>query len=267
MSDLLTTAGCTMLDLSTVPDDRRPGLVVRLYEELLAPAFPPAETTPLDVLQSNLAATPPLTRVAMLVSGNLPPGAPSDGTGELVAAVVGDLFPASRVLLISYLVVHPELRDRGLGSALLTQVLPTWYAQHHPLATLAEVEDPQAYPAQPGQDPVGRLRLYGRLGGRILDIPYLQPEINRGYGRVRDLFLLVSPAHSLGLRGPEPALDAIVVEAFLTEYFTSAEGAAEPDAELASLLAAVRRRPLIPLIIPEPGVTVAGRTGRTAPSP
>ena len=164
--------------------------------------------------------------------------------------MVGDLFPVSRVLLISYLVVHPDMRGRGLGSATLARVLPIWFEQHRPLATLGEVEDPRVHRARPGQDPIGRLRLYGRLGARILDIPYLQPEINRGHGRVRDLFLIASPAHSLGVQGTEPALDADLVETFLTEYFTSAEGIGEPDAELTALLKAVRRRLNVPLISP-----------------
>jgi GNAT superfamily N-acetyltransferase len=219
-----------------------------MYEELLIEAFPPAETTPLDVLQRSLTVTPPLARVAVTVQGTPRERPSSDGAGKLVAAVVGDLFPASRVLLISYLVVHPDMRGRGIGSATLSRVLPIWFEQHRPLATLAEVEDPRVHPARPGQDPAGRLRLYGRLGARILDIPYMQPEINRGHGRVRDLFLLASPAHSLSVHGAEPALDADLVETFLTEYFASAEGVSEPDAELTVLLKAVRCRPLVPLI-------------------
>jgi GNAT superfamily N-acetyltransferase len=133
-----------------------------MYEELLIEAFPPAETTPLDVLQRSLTVTPPLARVAVTVQGTPRERPSSDGAGKLVAAVVGDLFPASRVLLISYLVVHPDMRGRGIGSATLSRVLPIWFEQHRPLATLAEVEDPWVHPARPGQDPAGP-RSVGRV--------------------------------------------------------------------------------------------------------
>jgi GNAT superfamily N-acetyltransferase len=142
VSNRLTTAGCTVVDVSSVSDGRRSDLVARMYEELLIEAFPPAETTPLDVLQRSLTVTPPLARVAVTVQGTPRERPSSDGAGKLVAAVVGDLFPASRVLLISYLVVHPDMRGRGIGSATLSRVLPIWFEQHCPLATLAEVGGP-----------------------------------------------------------------------------------------------------------------------------
>jgi len=67
---------------------------------------------------------------------------------------------------------------------------------YRPGLVVAEVEDPQIYPRTLNQDPLARLQLYARLGARLLELRYVQPETNPGAGRVRNLLLLVAQEYS-----------------------------------------------------------------------
>lgn len=242
------------VDPSRLPPDHRDHLLGAFYRDLLAPTFPPAELFPLAALKEGTGSAPARTPVLLTL----------DGGDEAVAGVVGEWFPGSRTLLVAYLVVSPALRGHGMGSALLTEALPRWHRAYGPLALVAEVEDPRVYRPSNGSDPAARVRLYARLGAELLDLRYVQPEVQPGCGRVRDLLLIASRSHSSAATSGE--LPAPLVATFLHEYYRRAEGEAYADAEFGQLAAGLSASAVVPFL-PLHEVLAPSLGGRHAPIP
>lgn len=211
-------------------------LLPRVYTDLLAPAFPPAELVSLDSLRQGL--THGTTVVTATVQGRTPS-----------SVVIGDYSPASGVLLLSYLAVAANLRSRGVGGRLLREVTGPWQARYRPCLTLAEVEHPAAHAADPLRgDPAARLRFYARHGSRALDLPYFQPALSPETGRVYGFLMLVL-AYRDGGRGRLPeTVSPEPVHRFLTDYFLGTEGGLGADPAATALWQAVDRPDGIPLL-------------------
>lgn len=217
------------------------GQLERLYDEVLNPSFPVDELVPRDQL---------LPRLAQEDSGVCCRAA-VDADGRVVAAIVADTFPAARVLLLGYLAVRSELRDRGIGTGLARDAVPRWIARYRPALAVAEVEDPRFYgdsEAAGHGDASARMRLYDGLGGLILPVPYVQPALTAGAERVRNLLLMVFHAAPEVCR--DQLLDPELLVRFLTDYFTVCEGATPVDAEFTALLDACQSADGIPLVKP-----------------
>ncbi|NUR96446.1 MAG: GNAT family N-acetyltransferase, partial [Kribbellaceae bacterium] len=158
-----------------------PEQLASLYDDVLNPSFPVDELMPRDGL---------LRRLAKQDSGVCCRAA-VDPAGRVLAAIIADTY--GRVLLLSYLAVLPEFRDRGVGSGLARDAVPRWIARYRPELAVAEVEDPRG-PADSDAghgDADARMRLYEGLGGLILPVPYVQPALSKGAERVRNLLLMV----------------------------------------------------------------------------
>jgi GNAT superfamily N-acetyltransferase len=212
----------------------------RTYDDVLRPNFPPNELTPWPAFADMVSQESPTTHVVAACT-------PDD---QHLGCIVGHWFRSARVLLISYLAVSAESRSQGVGTALVQAAIPSWAAELGPDAVVAEVEDPQRFVGMRGQDPVRRLRLYARLGARLVDTPYVQPEVNPGAGRVSGMLLVVAPAVSAGvvtLAGGQPALPSGVITTFLTEYFSSTEGPGYDDAQFRALVGSASSRAMLPL--------------------
>jgi hypothetical protein len=218
-----------------------PEQLERLYDEVLNPSFPVDELVSRDRL---------LPRLAQEDSGVCCRAA-VDPAGRVVAAIIADIHPASRVLLLSYLAVLSGLRDRGVGTGLASDAVPRWIARYRPALAVAEVEDPRFHldsDAAGYGDADLRMRLYDGLGGLILPIPYVQPALSERAGRVRNLLLMVF--HAAPEVCPDGLLDPELLVRFLTEYFTACEGTTPVDAEFTALLDACNRPGGIPLVKP-----------------
>lgn len=183
-----------------------------LYTDILVPSFPPQE---------------------LVTPGELRAAAAGEGLGTLVfdgptlvGAMLGGMYSRSRVLLLGYLATRPAARGNGIGRMLLTEVLPRWRARSHPSLIVAEIEDPRFHHATSYGDPVARLRLYARIGARLMPMPYFQPALRPGLHRVADMLLIC-------LDEAASEVPASVVGTFLDEYFSECEGpgviATEPD--------------------------------------
>jgi GNAT superfamily N-acetyltransferase len=140
---------------------------------------------------------------------------------DIHAGVVFERYPASGCGLVTYLVVAPAQRGRGLGRRLLTGAVERLAA---PLV-LGEVGDPAS------------LAQFLRWGARVLDVRYVQPALGPGLARDRSLQLVALP-------GAAPLPDTVPgarVAAFLAELYAVTEGTppAGPDDELRALLAAI----------------------------
>jgi GNAT superfamily N-acetyltransferase len=173
---------------------------------------------------------------------------------EVVGGMVGEWYPKSEVLLLAYLAVRPDIRGRGVGTLLLNHATEHWYAKRDPALSLAEVEHPGFHEVSGHGDPEARLRLYERVGALVLDMPYFQPQIRPGAGRVYDMMLIALGWRSSVYRtsADGDTIHGRVVRAFLDEYFEVCEGPGllETDAEY-GLLRSFTERPegirLLPL--------------------
>ncbi|GAB3984142.1 hypothetical protein GCM10029978_092920 [Actinoallomurus acanthiterrae] len=195
--------GIVFVDCADVDD----GVFDQTYRDVLQPSFRPAELDALDAMRTAFR-TPFPGRFGTIALRS----------GEPVGVALAEYDAASEVLLLGYLAVRSDQRGRGTGSALLSDTLPRWRESARPVAVLAEVEDPRCYEAGPYGDPAARLRMYERLGWRLLPVPYFQPALGRGLPRVHGMLLI---GHVLD----RPAVPGAHLVRFLDRYLAECEGA------------------------------------------
>ncbi len=172
----------------------------------------------------------PRTRILGAIAG--------DGSGQCLAGgLVFEHYRASRCGLLTYLVIAPSFRRRGLGRLLVEQAIVRLRGEtgNQLRAVFSEVEDPGLVDAgdDPTASPRDRLSFFTSLGARRVGLPYVQPDLGGGAGRARHLFLLC-----YGSALPEGVLRRTDLVAFLTEFYR-ALGTAEPgeDADFRAMTA------------------------------
>jgi GNAT superfamily N-acetyltransferase len=215
-------------------DDFR--LIPEFYRTVIEPSFTPDELQTEQELMDGLRSG--RSRVLIAVSAG----------GAMLGGAVGDYFPRSKVMLLSYLAVLADGRGQGVGAAVLEAAKNAWTAELSPRLIVLEVEDPREFTGSAAfGDPVARVRFYERHGVRALPLPYMQPALGPGTTRVPGLMLMVlggtdAPSGAGSVNGEH-------VASFLDEYFGEFEGPARPDdAELSLLLAACARPGGLPLM-------------------
>jgi GNAT superfamily N-acetyltransferase len=178
-------------------------LLREFHDQVLAPSFRPEEY----VSPTTIGLEGVLALIACA----------DDGT--VIGGALGDVFPDSGALLLSYLAVRPGVRGTGTGGALLAALKERWLPRH-PLVFL-ELDDPRHHGSHPTHgDPIRRLNFYGTFGIRLLTIPYFQPRLRGDLPRAYHLLLGVIPPD-----GATPASVPVAqVTAFLREYFVACEG-------------------------------------------
>ncbi|HEV2371967.1 MAG TPA: GNAT family N-acetyltransferase [Streptosporangiaceae bacterium] len=184
------------------------GLLREFWDEVLVEAFPPEELGA-PYWQDD---SPAIRTILALGPGQ-----------QVLGGMVGETFPQSRVLLISWVAVRRGCRGLRVGSRLMEQAARDWYGQPGQQLVLAEVDDPR-YRSGQEQDPVERLRFYDRFGVRALASPYFQPSVGPGFPHVYHLFLTSFDAGAPAVKpgaGPGGAVDGQVVRAFLVEYLAA----------------------------------------------
>lgn len=203
------------------------GSLSELHRDVFTPNFPADELDDEATMATGLRSGTAMVSVARA------------GSGDLLGGVVGEWFAASGVMLLSYIATRPGSRSGGVGTRLLTAAKASWSERHKPSLIVAEVEDPRYHDGVAYGEPWSRLRFYGRLGCRALDLPYFQPALGAGRRRVTNLLLMV-----VGGDAADPAaasVDGGLVECFLVEYFELCEGPiADGDLAATRMLAACR---------------------------
>jgi GNAT superfamily N-acetyltransferase len=220
--------------------DRDCELLDRFHREVLRASFSADELDDVRTLASGLrggGAAQSLVSVAL------------GGDGDVLGGIVGEVYAPERVLLLAYLAVRPDLRGHGVGTALLEYVRPRWYANPAIRLAVAEVHDPRRWSGIAGEDPVSRLRFYGRFGARVLGVPFVQPALAAGRTRIEGFLLLafhVDPAVAVD---DGCALPSDLLSRFVRRYYEATEGAHPPyDPELTGLLRVIEERPAIELL-------------------
>ena len=211
-------------------------LVPEFYRTVIVPSFPPDELQTEQELMDGLRSG--RSRVLIAVAAG----------GAMLGGAIGDYFPRSNVMVLSYLAVLGGGRGQGTGAAVLRAAKDAWTEELSPRLIVLEVEDPRTFTGSAAfGDPAARVRFYERYGVRALPLPYLQPALGPGTARVPGLLLMVLG----GTDAPSGAgsVDGQHVASFLEEYFEEFEGPARPgDAELGLLLAACARPGGLPLM-------------------
>lgn len=239
-SEPLDASELVFQDLRREPGDR---LLHRLHEDVFIQSFTADELDDVQTIADGLRGNGPTDVWVTAAVG---------GDGAPVAGIVGELFRGTGVVLLSYLAVRPDLRGRGVGTRLMREVAGAWFARPDVLLAVGEVHDPRAWSGIADEDPIARLRMYGRLGALVLGMPFIQPALRDGAARVPGFLLLAFHVGPTLRRGADDAsVPAALISEFIRSYFTICEGPQRPDDEqLSALLGRVdsmERVPLLPI--------------------
>jgi GNAT superfamily N-acetyltransferase len=228
----LDTASIVVKELDYADTDA----VSEFYRVILVPHFDPDELETEASIRLGLREG----RTKVLTARS------ADGT--LVGGVVVDWFARSEVLLLSYIAVPDRYRGHGIGRRLLTATNTAWASELRPLLIVGEVEDPRYYHDNGYGDPERRVEMYERIGVRSLPIPYMQPSLSEGKARVPHLLLMVFGGSKAP--GGTGHVDGRIIEKFLIEYYSLAEGEISyNDADVQRLLSACRQPGGLPLLV------------------
>jgi GNAT superfamily N-acetyltransferase len=185
-------------------------LLERFYREVYLPVFE-AQREPLEAWLSALRDEQPYRMHVRLVVED----------GAILGGITYELYPASGCGLVTYMVVVPQARGRGLGRRLLLDAADE-LNRRGARAVFGEVNDPRLDGAWQ------RLQRFQRWGCRVVDARYVQPALGPGLARDRGLVLItLPPVHD--------AIDGELVRAFVAELHAVTERC-EPDAEVRQIL-------------------------------
>ncbi|MDB4956865.1 MAG: hypothetical protein JWO36_4434 [Myxococcales bacterium] len=158
--------------------------------------------------------------------------------GTIAAGIAFERYPRSACGLVTYMVVAPEARQRGLGKRLLDDAVADLRSRGA-VAVFGEVNDPRRERGHETADIAWtRLERNQRWGARVANIRYLQPALGAELERDRGLCLLVLDARDQTIAGA-------TIKTFMRELFEVTEQTA-PDEELREILDAIPER--VPLV-------------------
>ena len=190
---------CPILNFASItrPDDAR----LAAFAALLMRTFSdPNSVLGLDRMQQFLAEDPAATgrNFNVLVA---------EDSGQLIGGSVFSYVPASNCGFSEYLVLDRAARGHGLGRKLFDQrsALLDRYANPHGhvrcRGLFIEVDSPERTPPEmlaaeqeSSIDAVERLRIFGHLGFKRVDVAYVQPPLDADKQSVDYLDLLFVPS-------------------------------------------------------------------------
>ena len=197
-------------------------LLRAFYDEVYLPEFA-HQREPLDAWLAALRGEAPYRFTALIAS---------DDAG-VVAGVIAERYPRSACGLVTYLAVAPRGRGAGLGAQLLHDARAAVAPVH---VVLGEISDPRRHHGAAADTAWDRLLRFQRRGARVIEVPYVQPDLRAGLGRDRGLVLVVfldDPAAT--------SIDGAPLAAFLREFYEVVEGVTA-DRDLDAMLAAIGPR-------------------------
>ncbi len=206
-----------------------------VYDDILRPSFTRDELSDRSDLRAAIAAGSTLVWAAV------------DEQGMVLGAAVWEYEAEFGILLLAWLAARPGMRGRSVGGPLYQASLEQCLEAYDPQLVFAEVSDPRRHGGDELHgDPDARLRFYRRHGARTLDLPYFQPALGDGRGRIPDLLLMV--LHSRPeQRGTAPdTLDATLLRSYLEAYQQCCEGAVGTDEQSMRLWRALDRPDGVP---------------------
>ena len=141
------------------------------FWQLYASSFAGPEREPTEVILRSIEQGPGFTLRAL-------------ADGRTVGLAAGHVLEEPAATFLVYLAVDPLWRSRHLGRALFDEADRSGAARHIEQARVSsgivwEIDDPSA-DVNPGERNVrqARLRFFEKLGGRMLETPYVQPPVD-----------------------------------------------------------------------------------------
>lgn len=140
----------------------------------------------------------------------------------VVGGIVFEYYRKSSCGLLTYLAVDAGSRRGGIARMLLDQATKILHndaqnAKRSLNIILAESNDPRKVSKQMDSiEPNLRLKILSRLGGKWIDIDYVQPSLSPGKQRVRNLLLIIFPEQTSG----SSAFNTIILSDFLVEFYS-----------------------------------------------
>jgi GNAT superfamily N-acetyltransferase len=229
------------LEFVDLYDRKDPALLRGFHRSVYLPAFPiESERESLATWRDLLWGSDRSCELHVLLAG-FDLGDPR--RRRLIGGHIFEYYPEASCGLLTYLVIHPSHRGRGLASHLFRRGILTLKRvarrRHRRLRLVfAEVNDPRKVSRRSDvMDPWARLAFFGRLGGRVLDLPYVQPELEPGQGPARNLLLLTVFPDMARRR----SIEARPVRRFLAEFYRAVDiRHPETDADFRKMAAAMK---------------------------
>lgn len=258
--DLIDFSTLEIVDLRDVRDE---SLLHAFYQEVYLPAFPiPSQRENPDIWREYLWTAEKASigfRFHALIAGR---ELQSPDRRDIWGGHLFEFHPRSSCGFLTYLAVKPDVRGKGLGRFLLDTAMKilTKDAQTQRTelrAVFGEINDPcKVAMAYDVIDPWERLALVEHLGGHVLDIPYVQPELAQGQDRNRHSLFVVFEDTGRDIQ----CLPSLLVFDFLKEFYESlGVGQPENDVDFDTMRQAVSGQcvPIVTIRRQEPAIAVA----------
>jgi GNAT superfamily N-acetyltransferase len=209
-----------IVDLREHRDD---ALLDELYRKLFLPNFPdPDEHEDPGIWAPLLWGDPDESQPVLhaLVAGR------KLGDREdraLEGFLLCEYYQSSACGLLTYLAIDPESRRQRLGRELFERGVEALRKEAESrgdslAAVFGEIHDPAKVPAsRDSVDPAVRLEVMRKLGGRLIPISYVQPELGPGRNRSDRLLLVVFPTEGDHI----DSIGADAIKAFLHEFYVA----------------------------------------------
>jgi GNAT superfamily N-acetyltransferase len=166
------------------------------YENIYLPAFPiVSEREDPRLWRRRLWGGEHLVELHGLIAGH---NLGDKEQRQIAGGILFHYLPTSGSGLIDYVVVSPNRKRRGVGRWLMDRAkagLETVAKgrDRELVAVFMEVNDPRRVSeAEDSMNPWARIRFFQEWGAKVVDVPYVQPELLPGQGRARDMVLLAA---------------------------------------------------------------------------
>ncbi|MEZ5312059.1 MAG: hypothetical protein R2735_16010 [Microthrixaceae bacterium] len=147
-------------------------------------------------------------------------GVASSPAKGVLGVAVADSPNADGLALFSYLATSPNSRGSGVGGVLVEAMRAHWASEDVGLV-LGEVHDPRVHEETETEHPEARVRFYSRHGAEVLGVPWVQPAIGAGSGRVEGMLLIT--LHRSGDYVGD-SIDSATIRRWALDYYRSSAG-------------------------------------------
>ncbi|MBS3920642.1 MAG: GNAT family N-acetyltransferase [Deltaproteobacteria bacterium] len=238
----MITSGLELIDLCEVHEEE---LLNVVYSDLYLAGFPIREEQEDPSIWRALLWGPARNETTpilhILVAGK---NLCKRESRTLMGCIYAEFYGESKCGLLTYLVVHPSHRNRGLGRYLFNEAMQKLKKDAINTggklkAVFGEVNNPSKVKvSQDSMNPRERVRIISRLGAQRVPICYVQPELKPGQGRSRCLSLVVFPIDDK----PIKSISFDTIRSFLTEFY-KVQGVENPetDSDIQNMLSDSRR--------------------------
>lgn len=154
--------------------------IEKFRDDLYLPSFPPNEREPFEIIEARIKKGEnwwPRTDMILCIEGN-----------EVASGCISDYYPECQSIEAIYLVTNEKYRGKGLAKVLLSE---TFNLYPEALDIYLEADNPALVsPGLSAMNPETRIKIYQKLGFKVININYIQPPLFQGLDYERKLLLM-----------------------------------------------------------------------------